>query len=284
MREPQLIVATGTKGVGKTYKTCQIIQKYLTPNLTTGKKARKVLIFDVNGEYNNTELEKNGFRFRTKVLALKDLPDWSKQKKVEVRRILAVDANGNKLGTDMMPEILRIILHYYTGGFLLLEDINKYLTENQNGDIIGALTTNRHKDLDIYIHLQSLSKLTTTMWQNANIMRVHYQLDPIDRYKARINNFELFKIAQLMVNTNYLTGKKRFYINVYNEDNKIKGQYSKRDFIIACRKYLEQNTHDLKISMLKYGKNKDAKLNAMKDCIKELFVKYYGNSKLRAVA
>ncbi len=50
MREPQLIIATGTKGVDKIFKTCQLV----------GKKPRKVLIFDANGE------------FRTKVLALKD--------------------------------------------------------------------------------------------------------------------------------------------------------------------------------------------------------------------
>jgi len=39
MREPQLIIATGTKGV-KTYKT---VQDY---NAKIGKKSRKVLIFD----------------------------------------------------------------------------------------------------------------------------------------------------------------------------------------------------------------------------------------------
>ena len=41
MREPQLIITTGTKG---------LVQQYLTPNILTGKKPRKVLIFDVNGE------------------------------------------------------------------------------------------------------------------------------------------------------------------------------------------------------------------------------------------
>jgi hypothetical protein len=67
MREPQLIIATGTKGVGKTFKTCQLIQEYLTPDIKIGKKPRKVLIFDANGEYSNEELIKNNFRFRTKI-------------------------------------------------------------------------------------------------------------------------------------------------------------------------------------------------------------------------
>ena len=221
MREPQLLVATGTKGVGKTYKTCEIIQEYLTPNPKIGKKPRKVLIFDANGEYNNEEITKHGFRFRTKVLALKDIEEWTKQSRVEVRRILPVDANGNEVGTEKYPEILNVILHYYRGGMLVLEDINKYLVETRDAKVIGALTTNRHRDLDIYIHLQSLAPLTTRMWQNANVIRFHYQMDDIDRYKARIPNYELFKIAQLLVNEQYYSGNERFFSYVMNQLNQI---------------------------------------------------------------
>jgi hypothetical protein len=279
MREPQLIIATGTKGVGKTYKTCELVQQYLTPNIMTGKKPRKVLIFDVNGEYTNEEIIKNGFRFRIKTLALKDLEEWSKQKRVEVRRILPVDANGNELGTDQYPEVLSVILHYFKGGMLILEDINKYLTETRNASIIGALTTNRHRDLDIYIHLQSLAPLTTRMWQNANVIRFHYQLDDIDRYKARIPNYELFKIAQLMVNEKYMSGKVRFFCYVLNQGNKIVGDFTKEDFVVACRQYLEMHGSKLKLVQQKYGKDYDSKIKAMKECIVELYKKYYGNNK-----
>lgn len=281
MREPQLIIATGTKGVGKTYKTCELVQQYLTPNILTGKKPRKVLIFDVNGEYTNDEIIKNGFRFRIKTIALKDLEEWSKQKRVEVRRILPVDANGNELGTEQYPEVLEVILHYFKGGMLILEDINKYLTETRNGKIIGALTTNRHRDLDIYIHLQSLAPLTTRMWQNANVIRFHYQLDDIDRYKARIPNYELFKVAQLLVNEKYMTGDIRFFCYVLNQGNKLIGNFSKEDFILACRHYLELHGSKLKSVQQKYGNGKDydSRTKAMKECIIELYKKYYGNNK-----
>jgi hypothetical protein len=279
MREPQLIVATGTKGVGKTYKTCQIIQEYLTPDIKIGKKPRKVLIFDVNGEYNNEELIKNGFRFRTKILALKDVEEWSKQSRVEVRRILPVDANGNEVGTEKYSEILGVILHYFRGGMLILEDINKYLVETRDAKIIGALTTNRHRDLDIYIHLQSLAPLTTRMWQNANVIRFHYQMDDVDRYKARIPNYELFKIAQLMVNEKYYKGEERFFCYVMNQLNKIVGSFSKKDFIIACRQYLELHPAKVKSIAQKYGKGYEAKVSAIKELIYELFKRYYGNEK-----
>ena len=279
MREPQLIIATGTKGVGKTYKTCELVEDYLTPNVKIGKKPRKVLIFDANGEYSNEEIQKNGFRFRTKVLALKDIEDWSKQSRVEVRRVLPVDANGNELGTEKYPEILAVILHYYRGGMLILEDINKYLTETRDAKIIGALTTNRHRDLDIYIHLQSLSPLTTRMWQNANVVRFHYQMDDIDRYKARIPNYELFKIAQLMVNEKYYSGEERFFCYVMNQLNKIKGAFSKKDFIVACRQYLEIHPAKVKSISQKYVKGYEGKVKAIKECILDLYKKYYGNKK-----
>lgn len=279
MREPQLIIATGTKGVGKTYKTCEIVQNYLTPNPVIGKKPRKVLIFDANGEYNNQEIEKHKFRFRTKVLALKDVEAWTKQSRIEVRRVLPVDANGNEVGTEKYPEILNVILHYYRGGMLILEDINKYLVETRDAKIIGALTTNRHRDLDIYIHLQSLAPLTTRMWQNANVIRFHYQMDDIDRYKARIPNYELFKIAQLMVNEKYYSGHERFFCYVMNQLNKIKGDFTKSDFVAACRMYLELHPSKVKSVQQKYGKDYPARVKAMTECIVDLYKKYYGNSK-----
>lgn len=279
MREPQLLVATGTKGVGKTYKTCEIIQEYLTPNPKIGKKPRKVLIFDANGEYNNEEITKHGFRFRTKVLALKDIEEWTKQSRVEVRRILPVDANGNEVGTEKYPEILNVILHYYRGGMLVLEDINKYLVETRDAKVIGALTTNRHRDLDIYIHLQSLAPLTTRMWQNANVIRFHYQMDDIDRYKARIPNYELFKIAQLLVNEQYYSGNERFFCYVMNQLNQIKGGFDKKDFVTACRMYLELHPAKVKSVQQKYGKGYEGRVMAMKECILDLYKKYYGNRK-----
>lgn len=289
MREPQLIIATGTKGVGKTYRTCMEIQRYITPDIQSQKPARKVLIFDANGEYTNEELAKNGFRFRTQTLALRDIEDWSKQKRIEVRRILPVDADGNSIGIEKYPEILKAILHYFKGGMLILEDINKYLTETRDASIVGALTTNRHKDLDIYIHLQSLAPLTTRMWQNANVVRFHYQMDAIDRYRARIPNYELFKIAQMMVDDIYFRdGTKeerkkyeRFYCYVLNQTNKICGDFSVKDFVIACRKYLEIHPQKVRLIMQKYGNGKDydSRMKATKECVLELYHKYYGNNR-----
>ncbi len=276
-REPKIIIATGTRGVGKTFKSKEVIQKYILPNNDNGKAGRKVLIFDVNMEYTNEEIIKDGFQFRTKVLALKDLPQWTTQKRVEVRRILPVDANGTPVGVDKMESILNIILGTYKGGMLVLEDINRYLIGTTGAEIIGALATNRHKDMDILIHLQSLAPVTTRMFQNCNAIRFHYQIDDVTRIKNRLPNFELFKIVQLLVNTQYFSGNERFYAIIEIDKNKVHGMFSKRMFVDACRQYLEQNPQQLNVAMMKYGnKNYDSRIKALKEVVSGLF-KYFGN-------
>ncbi len=276
-REPKIIIATGTRGVGKTFKSKEVIEKYILPNPANGKEGRKVLIFDVNQEYTNEEIEKDGFRFRTKILAIKDLPRWTKQKRIEVRRILPVDADGRQVGVDKMENILNIILECYRSGMLVLEDINRYLIGTTGTEIIGALATNRHKDLDILIHLQSLAPVTTRMFQNCNAIRFHYQIDNVHRINNRLPNAELFKIVQLLVNTQYFSGNERFYAIIEIDKNKVHGKFSKRMFVDACRQYLEQNPQQLNTAMLKYGnKNYDSRIKALKDCVGGLF-KYFGN-------
>ncbi len=276
-REPKIIIATGTRGVGKTYKSKAVIQQYILPNNDNGKAGRKVLIFDVNMEYTNEEIAKDGFQFRTKVLALKDLPQWVKQKRVEVRRILPVDADGVPIGVDKMESILNIILGCFRGGMLVLEDINRYLIGTTGAEVIGALATNRHKDMDILIHLQSLAPVTTRMFQNCNAISFHYQIDDVTRIKNRLPNAELFKIVQLLVNTQYFSGNERFYAIIEIDKNKVHGKFSKRMYVDACRQYLEQNPQQLNTAMMKYGnKNYDSRIKALKDCVGGLF-KYFGN-------
>ena len=72
-REPILMCATGKKGVGKTYTTMQLIKDYIKPNKKTGKKARKVLIYDINMEY--TEF---------KAISVRDIPNFTRQSKLKL--------------------------------------------------------------------------------------------------------------------------------------------------------------------------------------------------------
>ena len=262
-REPILMVATGQKKVGKTYTTTQLIEQYIRSNPTTGKKARKVLIYDVNMEYT-----------QFKAIALKDVKRYTLQQRVEVRRVLPRKEDGTIAGMDEMMDIMGEILNSFSGGLLILEDINRYLIGTQTQDIIGTITTNRHRDLDIIIHLQSLAALTPRLWQNSSAIRFHKQQDNIDRYKARIPYYEQLKIAEYMVNAKYFGNDERFYCYVSGEDGYIRGDFSDDDLKQACQEYASHHSADLKIKQKQYKGQKDASSKAMTEVVNELCKKY----------
>ena len=274
-REPYIVIATGAKGGGKTYTTCHEIEEYIKPDPSKGKVGRKVLIFDINKEYTVESLLDNKVTFVAKVLDIKDLKKWTAQKNPEVRRIIPVDENGRDLTLDGMIEMLKRILYYYKGGLLVLEDINKYLIGTNTAEIIGTLATNRHRDLDIYIHLQSLSPVTTRMWQNCQFIRFHKQKDSVERYKDRIPNDELYFVAEKLVRQKWIKDK-RFYCYVNNEDDKISGKFSIVDFHKACLAYLQDHPSLISKTQSRYGKGEEAKKEATLYLMNDL-MKYFGN-------
>lgn len=277
MREPKMIIAIGTKGVGKTHTTCDVIQRYTQSDEATGKEGRKVLIFDVNEEYNNEEIGNKGFTFQTQLLDIKDLVKFAQQKRVEVRRILPRDENGKPLGIDGKVKMLNQILEEYKGGMLLLEDINSYMVDTTAAKgIISSMTTNRHKDMDIYIHLQSLAPVTPRMWQNCTEIRFHKQSDTVARYKNRIPNDTLYFITEALVNMVYLTNQ-RFYVYVNNEYQKIRGAFTKKTFQLACYSFLQDNPSIISNAQKRYHKDKSAREKAIRFCLQDL-MRYYGNA------
>jgi hypothetical protein len=275
MREPLMIVATGTKGVGKTYQTCQAIDSYIKDNPSTGKKGRKVLIYDVNMEYTDGSFKDNNVSFKAPILDIKDLRKWSRQERAEVRRIVPKDEKGNILSGDALVELLTLILNNFRGGLLVLEDINTYLMGTSIQEVVAVMCTNRHRDLDIYIHLQSIAAITPRMFQNAAYTRFHKQSDSLDRYLNRIPNPELYLIAEKLVNQKYIYDK-RFYCFVQNQLMKITGRFSLLDYKKACFAYLLDNPKRISNKMKMFPRDKDARDKAISLLIKEL-LQYYGN-------
>lgn len=265
-REPLLMCVTGRKGVGKTYTTTKMLYSYVKPNLKTGRKGRKVLIYDVNMEYT---------QFKT--IALKDIKIFTNSKKPQIRRVLPVDENGNILKTEEIVDVLNAILQDFRGGLLLLEDINRYMLQAKSKDILGVIVTCRHRDLDIICHYQSLSRLDPTMWQNSNFIRFHAQLDAVDRYKNRIPNFEMMRIAQYLVN--YQAEKKnnpRFYCFVANEENYISGVFNVSDFKFACSEYLKNHDRKrIKDTQRRFGNGLEGERKAIDFLCNELRQKYF---------
>ena len=150
MREPKLGVAVGKKGVGKTYTTDKVIQSYVQGNPSKGVKPRRALILDVNDEFEHI-----------KALRVKDVMKFSVHPTVEARRIRPFMEDGQKMTIREIQETLFEILRHYRGGLLLIEDINRYISDQLPNDVVGAICTNRHSDTDIILHFQSIGRVTT---------------------------------------------------------------------------------------------------------------------------
>lgn len=230
-----IMIAVGTKGVGKTYTTRKEIAYQVMRN------KRKVLIYDASLD---PELK------NYKTLPKNFLPDFVKIKKPEIRRILATDDYGRELATEEKVELLKYILSTFRGGILVLEDFNKYVTNtNELQELIGVITTNRHRNLDIIFHYQSLRAVTTRMFQNTRCFRLHKDLESPDTFKERLSDkYELFKLAYLIVDDEYRKGTpegKRFYLYVLTDDFKIIGA-TETQFSLACKKYLWANRNLIK--------------------------------------
>lgn len=241
-RQPMLMVVCGETGVGKTYRTVHEIEHYIKPNRRTGKKGRKVLIFDVNDDDFMQYLTLH--------------PEHIKSfKQVRARRIRPLTKSGKLMNLTQKRLIVEKMVAEFTNGLLVLEDIDKFMVGAKGQAVVGVLCANRHSDLDILISHQSIAKITTTEWQNTTWLRLHKQVDDIYRYRNRIPNYPLVRIATFIVEEQYnlanlthekglLTEKdfiirKSFFVYINMRKLKIRG-CSKAAFIRAAKKYIDQ--------------------------------------------
>lgn len=227
-REPQLGVVVGKKGVGKTHKTKEVIQQYILggPNI----KPRRALILDVNDEFTGI-----------KSIALKDIALFSAHPKIEARRVRPFLPNGKKMTIDEISQTLFVILEKFRGGLLLIEDINKYTSDNMPNDLIGAICTNRHADMDIIIHYQSIGRISPKVWQNLNWIRFHQNTDSVDRHKLKFEDkFDVLKLTEILVN-NACKKDKRYYVYVNVDEMKIKGSFPRKIAEETVMEYVQIN-------------------------------------------
>ncbi|MEM7291409.1 MAG: zonular occludens toxin domain-containing protein [Pseudomonadota bacterium] len=241
-RQPMLVVVCGETGVGKTYRNVLEIRKYVKDGNSNGKKGRKVLIFDVNDD-------------DYPMVKTVDPRYIGNLTSVQVRRIRPITPDGQNMTIADKREMVALMVNNFRNGLLVLDDIDKYMTGAKGQTVVGLLTTNRHNGLDIMISHQSIAKVTTTEWQNCTWLRLHKQVDDVARYKNRIPNYFLVRIATFIVDEQYdlaseavSTGlltedefkrQKSFFVYVNMRKLKIRG-CSKKAFIRACWKFIHQ--------------------------------------------
>ncbi|PIZ51116.1 hypothetical protein COY27_04695 [Candidatus Woesearchaeota archaeon CG_4_10_14_0_2_um_filter_33_13] len=263
-RDGIMMVATGQQRVGKTYQTTLYMDLYVRDIPSQGWKGQKVLIFDTNMEYT-----------QYKSIHVKNIKRFTAQKQPEIRRILPLNDDGSIMGIEEKIEVLKQILACFAKGLILLEDLNSYLVDARTDYLIAALTTVRHREVDVMIHYQTLAKVPPLMRENTAVFRLHKQQETIDGYKGRLPFYELLKIGEYLVNQQYFSGNERFFCYVSGSFGYIKGKFDKKDLENACRLYAEGNSPETKVLVRRYKGTSNAYEKAVNEVTKELMVKYY---------
>jgi hypothetical protein len=248
-REAFVMVVCGKKGVGKTVSTIEQIYDYVQGNIAKGRAPRKALIFDVNNEFSSFWY--HGETHSIKRLLIKDIPLFSAHKSVEVRRIAPYFDNDEKMTTKDMQDVLHIILENFRNGLLLVEDINKYVGDNMQQDLIGSLATVRHIGIDLIAHYQSIGRAANPkLLGNTKYIRLHKTNDSVSRHEQKFQEkAEILSIAESIVNKKHKEGLKRFYLYVDIDDSKIlsgrNDKITKKDIEEAISEYVSMNYNTL---------------------------------------
>lgn len=256
-RIPYLYVAVGTKGCGKSYMSKKsIMDNYVRPKRLHGQD-KPVLIFDTNDEYQDvpdiffditaTKPESDG---RKKAVidgkkcaeAVIDFCTkcYKGEETAHIRRVLPFKPNMEEMTIAEKQATAEILLKYFKGGLLVLEDLNAYMLGAKTKEVISAITTNRHRNQDVLIHLQSLGALDPRLWQNVNVIRMHREATDYKKLVEKIKtNPEIFQIAKYIVDGKLDTNPYS-YIYVYPQTYEIYG-CTEEEFEQGCRTYLTKN-------------------------------------------
>jgi hypothetical protein len=245
MREPSIEIVIGFKGVGKTYTTREIVNSYIMNDPGTGRVGRPVLVFDVNGEYEDYKaidydvLEENEMKRVANILKITGPGKY---------RIVAYKKDRTIMNPNEKYRVLIDLSKHCRGMLLILEDINSYVLSNIKVDVIAMLIGVRHLGTDLIIHYQSLHFIPPRIWANMNFLRWHKQSDDIAKYLRRLDGIELFKIGECISERQYNVDPHYFFWI-----DKMGGKFKGVDELIferACLDYLAYNPGALKKSQI----------------------------------
>lgn len=270
-REAGMMTIAGVQGVGKTYGNMHIYKEYVSDKFHNGVKGRKLLILDTNGEYTEEQFAANNIpNFSVKRIAMKDIAEWGRSNVVECRRV-----DAKNLSIKEKKECLEYILKVLRTSGLGVEDLNSYiLAVTHMEDVVGSLVNLRHRAVDVLISYQSLRPVEPRIFQNSRWIKLFHQVDSVNSVKNKISNIALFRIAQIIVDTRYFSGDKRFHVYIHNFLNKIEGDFTKKEFLNACDKYVSANKKDVK----DYKEMHNCTMEeATLELIKRYYREYWGN-------
>ena len=270
MRQPVLMAVCGKKGVGKSFTTIKYLREYANVS-----PRRPVLIFDVNNEYS----DKTKFP-DIKAIALEHVPLYARLRRPQIRRVAPFFDDGTKMTLDDMANVLQWLVRNFYDGLLLVEDINKYVSDNMPGDLIGAICTNRHVGLDIIMHFQSLGRLTPKIWQNINHLRMHRNTDSVERHRNKFEDkFEYLMIAEILIKKQYDSGNIRYFLFVDFDNEKVHCGLPDEKIQEAINEYVSVYYHKVITPYINRRDSRGNKLytteKAFLEAKREIFMQYF---------
>lgn len=245
--EVNLTVVAGRKRIGKSNETIkQLLFKYVA------KLRRRCIIYDHNNEYGEYIIDQYNqdgtINPNAKVVRIDTLPHdkialFSAQKTIEIRRIVPVDKFGRKMMADQQEQLIIKMMDEFRNGCIFIEDLNTVFGDTLPVTVTGFITNNAHRNCDVLFHVQDIGRLVPKIWQNTNIVRLHKMLDGVDKSKHKITiEYEIFKIAELMVEAIYALGGKAnesFFVYVDRDYKKIRGKYTTALYLNAIKQYVD---------------------------------------------
>jgi hypothetical protein len=271
-REAGMLVTAASQGTGKTYQNMIVIVNAVKDKIDIGVKGRKVLILDTNGEYTLDQFEKNGHNnFKPKTIAVKDVQAWCLSNIIDCRRI-----DMKSLHINDKLKILSYVMQVMRNCLIILEDINTITTDiNHMKNIVSSIVNLRHKGVDVIISYQSLRAVEPRILSNCRWIRLHYSLGDVSDINKKLNEPEMTKIAQLIINERYYNGDKRFLLYIHQSPPKLKGDFTKDEFMDACKKFLLINKRKVKEHMNITGCSQQQAIDEQSE---QLFDLFYGNN------
>lgn len=266
-----MMVTVAAQGTGKSHQNKILICNYVKDKFDTGVRGRKVLVLDSNGEYGTETFGINGIpQLTVKRIAVKDVQAWCLSPIIECRRI-----DMKSLHIDEKLQILEYVCQIARDCMIIIEDINTMIIDITHAkNIVSSLVNLRHKGVDVIVSYQSLRAVEPRILSNCRYVRMHYAIGDTQDVKGKLSEPEVFKIAQFIINDKYFKGDKRFFLYIYTNPHKIRGAFSKEDFMSACKKYLSINKKKYKDEMEITGCTSE---EAIKNKSEEMFSQFYGN-------
>ncbi len=261
-----MVIATGLQGAGKTFLTRKYLDAYLKKHSN-----RTILVFDPNDEdaYHNipaiywniadiqrarTEEKKSNY---TKRIITKSEKLVSKLPKGKIFRIVpyTLEKRPQRMSQKQLKETMISLCKYFSNGLLLLDDVNVYCTNFEREEIVGALKNLRHKGCDLIMHLQSLNPMRRIHMETCRVIRMHRDNMTMSVIKTKLgDNYDLFYIARNLVQI--MAQKNKYvHLNIYVQERKIKGAFTKEEYAQACRKFIMREPSILRPYLLETKKD-----------------------------